>query len=168
MARHGVFTGETMKEIPLTRGKLAIVDDEDYERLSSCKWYIGVGWHTYYAVGKFNGKKILMHRVITNCPDGLEVDHIDGNGLNNQKSNLRVTTTRGNAQNRHQKTSSKYPGVDYTQGHYRARIRVSGKLIELGNFCMEELAYARYLHAVGNVERYARIFTIEPAPTEVS
>ena len=101
--------------IPLTRGKFAVVDPEDYPNLSQFTWFAEGGPKTYYAVRKQNGKSIKMHRQITNAPDHLVVDHIDHNGLNNQRSNLRLATFTQNCQNQRRSShkTSKYKGVHW-------------------------------------------------------
>lgn len=94
-----------MKEIPLTQGMVAIVDDEDHLRLSKYKWYARRSINTFYArcsLRRIKGKPrpyLIMHRVILNAPAGLEVDHKDGNGLNNTRANLRLVTRRQNVIN---------------------------------------------------------------------
>ena len=90
-----------MKQIPLDEKHSVLVDDEDYEYISSFKCHLMKSIFTNYASFSYYGKTTLIHRFIMEPPDGLEVDHIDGNGLNNQKSNLRVVTHEENAKNRH-------------------------------------------------------------------
>lgn len=88
-----------MKYIELTQGKRALVDDEDYEWLNQWKWSFSTG----YALRKgprANGQPtIWMHRLIMNTPKGMKTDHCDRNGLNNQRSNLRICSNRQNTQN---------------------------------------------------------------------
>ncbi len=89
-----------MKEIQLTQGQVALVDDEDFEYLTSRKWWAHKERNErWYAESKEKGVKIHMHRVITNAPSGFEVDHINHNGLDNRKENLRVCTKSENIQN---------------------------------------------------------------------
>jgi primase-polymerase (primpol)-like protein len=141
-----------MKEIPLTKGYYATVDDEDYSRLNAFKWHVYQRGTTIYAlrtIKAINGRTTeYMHRVILGVPVGMDTDHIDGNGLNNQKSNIRIVTTRENAQNRHQITVSKYPGVSFERSSltspWRAKIQVSGKIRHLGYFKTEEDAATAY------------------------
>ena len=87
-----------------------------------------------------------MHAVILNHPVGMVADHIDGNGLNNQRENLRIVTHRENSLNRHIPKSSKYPGVhwDNQRGKWRSRIRVAGKNRHIGYFNSEESAAREY------------------------
>jgi hypothetical protein len=147
-----------MQEIKLTQGKLAIVDDDDFERLNAYKWHAVKACNTFYAernASKKNGrtgKTILMHReIIATTSPILVTDHIDGDGLNNQKSNLRVVSRRQNCQNRINKPgTSKYPGVDWISGkkRWRARIEIDGTRKALGTFSVEENAFLAYRAAV--------------------
>jgi len=108
-----------MKEIKLTQGKVAIIDDEDYDLLSGYKWQATNNRnYTFYAIRSIviDGKKtaISMHREIMSVTDrNINVDHKDGNGLNNQRSNLRVCTNAQNKWNRgaSKNSKSKYKGV---------------------------------------------------------
>jgi hypothetical protein len=133
-----------MKEIPLSKGMIAIVDDEDYDYLSQWKWlYKTPRKHNYvgYAVRfeKLNDnkfKEIRMHREIMNCPKGLQVDHINHNGIDNRRSNIRIATARQNRQNTSLQNSntSGYKGVNRDGNKWRATIRAEGKRINLGRF----------------------------------
>lgn len=90
-----------MKAITLTQGMVTFVDDEDYEELAQFKWHVCNGYASRYSrMIKGHRKRIHMHRLITLCPDNLEVDHIDRNRLNNQKSNLRVCDRSTNMLNK--------------------------------------------------------------------
>jgi hypothetical protein len=132
-----------MKLIPLTQGKFAKVDDEDYDWLMQRKWIC----NGRYVLSRRGGmkKRISMHREIMNPPDDMEVDHIDHDGLNNQRCNLRVCTHYQNSQNRtmHKPTHSGYKGVGRHFSKWRATIRVNTIRIRLGRFeTKEEAAHA--------------------------
>lgn len=122
--------------IQLTQGKAAVVDDADYALLAGYHWhYMGIG----YAARSQGGKRIYMHRVIMGAPVGMQVDHIDGDRLNNTRSNLRICTAQQNHHNRRplrRETSSSYKGVHFHKqtGHWRAVIRIDGRRIYLGFF----------------------------------
>jgi hypothetical protein len=129
-----------MKEIPLTQGKVALVDDADYEWLGKMKWYAfrnGKG-RIYYAARKKLGRVVFMHRDIMGVAGKIEIDHRDSNGLNNQRHNLRVCTHSENMKNikKYKPSTSGYKGVNFDKkvGRFRARIRVNLKLISLGYF----------------------------------
>lgn len=131
-------TSDDVRDIPLTQGKFAIVDAEDYDRLSQYKWYAAKNRETYYAQRGSNGTIISMHREIMRAPKGVICDHKNHNGLDNCKSNLRLCTS---AQNQYNKTakkgcSSRYKGVilrrDYKR--WRAQIGFNYERIHLGNF----------------------------------
>lgn len=133
-----------MKVIKATNGAEFLVDDDDYERVVQHKWGV---YGKNYLQDTLN-KKILLHRFITNCPNGLEVDHKDHNPLNNQKSNLRVCTRSQNHMNSNlQKgTTSKYKGVSWKKSAKRwyAYIKINCKTIHLGCFVSEEEAARAY------------------------
>jgi hypothetical protein len=104
-----------MKEIQLTKGCVAKVDDEDYEYLMQWKWQAGSKKRYAQRARIINGKvsSTMMHRVIMNITDTkVHIDHKDGDGLNNQKSNLRPCTRNQNQANRKKSKSgvSKYLG----------------------------------------------------------
>jgi hypothetical protein len=139
------------KEIPLTQGKLAIVDDDDYEELSQYQWYAKCSYSMWYAVrdvGKVPHRKhIRMHRVIAKVSDGLSVDHINGDSLDNRKENLRICTHKENSQNRKMPSNntSGYKGVSViASGKYQASIGVNGELIYLGLFGSAKQAALAY------------------------
>ena len=127
-----------VKEIPLTQGKVALVDDEDYEWLNQYNWQASNEKGRFYVkkgnyLGVINGKQrstsVRMHRLIMNAPENMVVDHINGNGLDNRKENLRIVSNRQNLQNLHIKKTSKYPGVSWqkTRNKWISLIRVNGK-----------------------------------------
>lgn len=108
-----------MKEIELTQGRVALVDDEDFEELNRFKWFAHRWRHGWYAkrnLQRVEGKRpfLSMHCQIMGKISGLEMDHRDGNGLNNQKDNLRFATRSQNMANRKPSPkSSKYKGVSW-------------------------------------------------------
>jgi hypothetical protein len=101
-----------MKTIPLTRGMFAVVDDADFDLVSEFKWSAHKGRNTFYAYNSFAG---LMHRLLTKPPKGAVVDHRDRNGLNNQRSNLRVCSMSENCENAkaHFDNKSGFKGVSW-------------------------------------------------------
>jgi hypothetical protein len=140
-----------MKEIPLTQGKFAIVDDTDFEELNQFKWCAVELNHHFYATrmiekSKNPKKNEFMHRRLLPPPNNLEIDHINGNGLDNRRENLRIVTHRQNMQNLHISKSSKYPGVTWDKRgkKWTAQIWIKGKLINLGSFKEETNAAAVY------------------------
>lgn len=148
-AEHNVF----MKEIKLYSKKypnnVALVDDEDFDMLNTRKWYVAKPAHTCYAVAWVKGKMKKMHRVILGMTDPkVFVDHKDGNGLNNQRENIRVATYSQNMANRRsQKNStSKYLGVYWSKParKWKAQVRDGGALIYLGYFEKETDAAIAY------------------------
>ncbi len=141
-----------MKEIQLTKGKVAIVDDADYEWLNQWKWHAGSGRGTIYALRK-SGKRpfmktICMHRLIMNTPNGMEVDHINMNGLDNRRKNLRNCTRIQNARNVKilSTNHSGYKGVSWSKfaNKWSAYINIDGKKSHLGYFCIVQDAARAY------------------------
>lgn len=140
--------GIVMKRIPLTQGKFAIVDDGDYEWLSQFKWCIHRGRYTFYAKRSANRKILKMHRVIMRTPQGREVDHINHNGLDNRRANLRECSHAENLHNQlHRKTgTSKYRGVYWSKkaGKWRACIGCNNKRMSMGQYDSETEAAMAY------------------------
>lgn len=140
-----------MKEIPLTRGKVALVDDEDYDYLSQWKWYAYPNhgnWYAVRGVRKFpHYWTIRMHRVVVNAPEDMHVDHIDFDGLNNQKKNLRLCSRYENG--RHMRlrkdNTTGYKGVyPCPYNKFGATIYIDGKQTYLGAFDTPEDAARSY------------------------
>lgn len=146
-----------MKEITLTNGSVSYVDDDDYEKLSAFPWKEVKDKKTSYAAfSPIKGIIVKMPSLIIGiAPRGKVTDHKDGNGLNNQKTNLRFVTIRQNQQNRrHGVRSSKYPGVRKHKSHglFEASCKVNGKRRYLGWFKKEEdafLAYKEFIEVLG-------------------
>lgn len=145
---------KTPIEIQLTRGLVALVDADDYEWLNKLKWCAKKSRNTFYAE-RCHG--VQMHSQIITIPKGMQCDHIDGNGLNNQRSNLRAVSVRVNSQNRHIKKTSKYPGIFWHKacGKWNARIRVGHRRISIGNFENEIDAANAYM-AYSNIIEYSK------------
>lgn len=155
-----------MKAIPLTQGKVALVDDEDFDWLNKWKWCATKDRNTWYAVRAQwkNGKyiRIIMHRLILRAPCGTETDHKDRNGLNNQRDNLRLATTVQNQQNKIKQRglSSQYKGVSWRKdiAKWRVQIFIKGKRLYLGHFHSEKQAANAYDRAARkHFRKYARL-----------
>ncbi len=139
------------KKIPLTQGKYALVDAGDYEWLSKWKWFArtdGKGaWYAERATSK-RPYILPMHRAILGASKGMEVDHINHNGLDNRRSNLRLCTHQQNLCNRDKNSTStkKYKGVYAHRGswRWRAQIGLNSVKIYLGMFDTPELAAQAY------------------------
>ncbi len=143
-----------MREIALTRGKVTIVDDADYETLTRYNWCARKKKYTWYAlrtesIGDGKQTTVMMHREILGAIPGQEIDHWDGDGLHNWRENLRFCTHAENQQNlRHKRVgaSSKYKGVYRREdtGKWRARLTVNRKKVHLGYFVVESDAARAY------------------------
>lgn len=134
-------------EIALTQGLYAIVFERDYKSLSQFNWYAQKSHdgHTFYAMRSVKNprppprqKAIIMHRVILNAPEGVQVDHIDHNGLNNCRDNIRLATSwqnKGNTKLTRANTSG-YIGVTWHKRdrRWQAMIKINGKSEYLGGF----------------------------------
>jgi hypothetical protein len=124
------------KEIKLTKGQFAIVDDEDYDYLNQWKWCLTT---SNYVRRWQKGKTIYLHRVILKVIDkNIFVDHIDMNTLDNRKINLRICTRSQNAMNRNKtiKNTTGYKGVIFqpNRNKYYAKIKLNSKIIFLGHY----------------------------------
>lgn len=157
-----------MKEINLNRGYKAVVDEEDFGKVSQFKWHVQEGVNTVYARRNYralDGKQVnqRMHRFILDLPPGTKpsVDHKDGDGLNNRRENLRVCTSAENARNQpaYKNKSSKFKGVIRRPGgKWEATITVDGKHKYVGWFMSEELAARAYdVAATENFGQFARL-----------
>ena len=140
-----------MKKIPLTQNKFALVDDDDFKYLNRHKWYALNTKYTSYVGMRIKGKPIRMlrmHRIILNPKKEEEIDHINGNGLDNRRSNLRIVTPIQNKRNRFKRgvSSSKYKGVNWYKRDKKwcVRIKVNCKYIFLGYFKSEIEAAMAY------------------------
>jgi len=162
-----------MKEIPLTQGKVALVDDDVFEFLNQWIWHTQKDKNRFCAfvhIGKFPSRKaIKMHRIIMNAPNGMEVDHWDGDGLNNQRNNLRICTKAQNQHNRRKNANntSGYKGVSFDKksGKFRAYININGKRTNLGFFTDPIAAANTYNQAACKSHgEFAKINLLEQRP----
>ena len=138
-----------MKKIPLTQGYFALVDDEDYEWLSAHLWHVNKQPNSNYAITTHDGKQVLMHRLIMELKmgDGIQVDHINHDGLDNQKSNIRICNKQQNQCNRFTtKHSSQYRGVCVFNKNkvFSAQITINQVKHHLGLFRSEKEAAQTY------------------------
>lgn len=130
-----------MIEIPLTQGKVALIDDEDYELVSQYKWHAHVTFSgQWYA--KARSGKISMHRLLMNPPAWIQVDHVNSDGLDNRRENLRLATSKQQSYNKRpqkNKMYSKYKGVcwDASRSKWVVYIHHQGRQIYLGRFTSE-------------------------------
>lgn len=145
----------SVKEIPLTQGKVALVDDEDYEEVMRHRWYVRQceKSRTTYAsarvgYGRKGTRTVYMHRlVLGDDPDGRSIDHVNLNGLDNRRVNLRWATRAEQRRNQAVRRDSKsgLKGVYLSKGRYwTARIRCDGKQYHLGYFPTAEDAARAY------------------------
>ena len=137
------------KAIKLTQNKEALVDDEDFLKLNKHKWYAQRIHKSIYAVRAIGKKKIYMHQDVMKSKKGQMIDHLDRNGLNNQKSNLRFCTYSENNKNRNAFGESKYKGVTIIrQGdriYYKAEGWLNGKNLYIGLYRTEIEASNAYI-----------------------
>lgn len=155
-----------MKQIPLTQGQFALVDDEDFEELNQFKWSAAKFKNKFYAVRTrlkredffIKGKKVMikMHRQILGLTDPkIYCDHRDRDSLNNQRHNLRSCDFIENSRNKSPEkgSSSKYKGVHWNKKNekWRSSIRINGKSKYLGSFYDEIEAAKKY-------DEYAKIY----------
>jgi hypothetical protein len=141
--------------VTLTKGYVAIIDAADVSLVDGWNWYAQPSGHTAYAMRTFQydgrSRGIIMHREIMDSPPHMQVDHINGNGLDNRRENLRLATV---AQNQHNqglsiKNTSGFKGVSWHKatGGWQAKIKFEGKRIWLGSYDTPEEAAAAYAAA---------------------
>lgn len=147
-----------MKELSLSNSeKKILIDDEDFELLSSYRWYLSKGTGDYSLIrshqktkNSSSVKKVLIHRIIMNPSTGESVDHINGDVFDNRRSNLRICNHSQNCKNRKKRKNSKnkYKGVYKrlrgSKVFYQAQVVSEGKLVYSGNFDSEDAAAIAY------------------------
>ncbi len=152
-----------MKLIPLTQGKVAIVSDEDYEHLCTFKWHADKKGLTFYAARSLKREKgkprqqVYMHQSVAGSK---RIDHRDGNGLNNQRDNLRACSQMHNSRNRVGTVhTSPFKGVCWAteKKKWKAYIRVNYQRINLGYYIDPTLAAIAYdLSAMQHFGEFAK------------
>lgn len=141
--------------VPLTQGYEAVIDASDVAIVKAYTWKATVDTRRVYATTNVGGREnktgMRMHRLIMDAPDGVDVDHIDHNGINNRRNNMRLCTRSENLQNQRKRidNTSGFKGVHYYKrtGRWRAYIMLEGKERHLGYFDTPELAYDAYCTA---------------------
>jgi len=139
-----------MAHIVLRGGLVVTYDDADIGLISGYVWHRHLVGPNLYAKGYPKGNRkaglVYMHRLLTGAAKGIDVDHKNGNGLDNRKENLRVVTCRQNLQNRHSSKSSQFPGVSWQKccGKWKAAIKIKGRSNYLGVFTDEAEAAIAY------------------------
>lgn len=143
-------------EIPLSGGLVAFVDEADAPLVQSRNWYALTRGQLSYALSAQPYSKtvpprspLMMHRLIMGAQKGEIVDHADGDGLNNRRSNLRLCSHAENMRNtriRRVDKSSRFKGVslDVTSGRWRVEVEKDGRRVYVGSFKDEEVAARRY------------------------
>ncbi len=155
-----------MITIPFGGKKSIKVDEGDYEKVRHINWKpecgkrvkrkdncYAVAWGYFSDDDKY--KKIFMHRFILGVNGDEEIDHINGDGLDNRRKNLRIVSHRENCQNLHFKRTSEYPGVSFNTfaNKWTARIQVNGVYKHLGYFTSEKKAYETYKMALDSAKQ---------------
>lgn len=154
-----------MKTIPLTRGKIALVDDDLYGHLSRWKWCAVKQHRVWYAIRAITvapRKRVFlgMHRIVMGASRSQRVDHRDGNGLNNQRENLRFADCSNNAANLRiiATNTSGFKGVSYSSANrkWEAQVKVHKRSVHLGRFeAIEDAARAYDLAAIEHFGEFA-------------
>ena len=144
-----------MKEIKLTNGGVTLVDDSDYEELNQYKWFAHKERDTAYVLRyQYNGfrqyGRVLMHRQILNPEKSDDVDHVNGDGLDNQRSNIRVCSRQQNLENQRLRSdnTSGFKGVSLCNKNraWRATVNLNGKQVHVGCYPTKEAAAQAYNH----------------------
>jgi len=152
-----------MIEIKLNHGKSVLVSDRDFKKVSKYNWWADEGRSTWYARGWIDGEEVKMHRFILGVTDkSIHIDHEDGNGLNNQRNNLRKSSRSQNSANR--SSQKKYKGVYYraSRNRWYAQSRKDGKNYEkAGCKTQIEAAIAYNKLATKLHGKFARLNVIE-------
>ncbi|MDQ6906714.1 MAG: AP2 domain-containing protein [Chloroflexota bacterium] len=170
---------EAVLRIPLTRGKYALVDAEDFPRLAAYRWHafhdrkdgrwLAVRGERIRIEGRSVNRNVWMHREILGAPDGMPVEHLNDDGLDNRKANLQRSTRaeRYAKRGKLSTNTSGYCGVTFyaRTGKWRAQIRCDGTTLHLGYFTTAEeaaVAYDRKARAVFGAFAYQNFPEVEP------
>ena len=143
-----------MKKIPLTRGLFAKVDDADHAKLSGYRWFAGCGGKYACRMTTIDGKRsmVYMHREIVLPGDGMQIDHKNGDGLDNRRRNLRECAHADNVRNRVEKKDVWYPkGVTKRRKKFVASVTYRNAPRHLGSFCSASGAALAYSWACGKL-----------------
>lgn len=154
--------------VPLTLGYEATIDASDVAAVGEMNWHAKVDKRSdgsvraVYAVHSGNRLKVKMHRLIVKSPNGVEVDHVNGNGLDNRKINLRYATASENRRNQKKRVdnTSGVKGVVWVADRHKwvAQIYANGRRTQLGYFAKLEEAKAAYSQASINLHgEFSRI-----------
>lgn len=158
-----------MREIPITRGLIVIVDDDDYHELAKYRWCASYSSSGYYACRGIWSKKekkceyVYMHRLLANAKKGEQVDHINGNRLDNRRCNLRICSRHENQRNMKARASGT-KGIHFVKRRihlktpWSAYIRIDGRRKHLGYFASSDEAQLAYnAAAVVHYGEFARL-----------
>lgn len=159
-----------MRTIELGRGYTTVVDEDDYDKLSQYNWSVDERSHTTYVKrsvyeGGIRTGTEIMHRLIMDAPEDMQVDHINGDGLDNRKENLRLCSQKQNLMNKRSvvDSSSKHKGVCWDKGSskWRAYIQVDKKKKHLGYYTDELAAASAYNEAAKeHFGEYAKVNSV--------
>lgn len=134
-----------MAQVALTRGMVAIIDDADIALVAESSWSASAAKQTFYAKAKIKGRTYSMHRIVLDAKPGEIVDHINGNGLDNRRANLRIVSASLNAANCRRRISrTGFRGVEPSGALFVARYSLRGQRHKVGPFDSAEAAARAY------------------------
>lgn len=139
------------ESIPLSQGRYALIDDEDFDRISQFKWSYDQHGYASRRNKAAQPQKMYLHRFVIGAPAGMEVDHINHDRLDNRRSNLRLATRQENSRNMRSRGKSRYKGVKSSFHKWQAEIKISGKTHYLGSFPTEIEAAEAYDQAAREI-----------------